>query len=148
MDSDELRVAFGPRDQDVKAIAQLKSIEQRVAELEAELDNDADSWDKLADDIHVVNDEKGFWGPPVMMDKWQAKLMLVVTEVAEITEALRKSQGTKAVTEEFADLFIRSLDIFKVLVDAGEADPYLYKVLLDKVEVNKNRPVKHGNRWG
>jgi NTP pyrophosphatase (non-canonical NTP hydrolase) len=122
------------------------AMQNRAARLEAELT--AENLDHLGRDIHKVNVDKGFWGEPVLMDKWQAKLMLVVTEVAEITEALRKSQGKDKVTEEFADLFIRSLDIFDVLVNAGEADPLLYKVILDKVETNKNRPPKHGNRWG
>lgn len=104
--------------------------------------------DELASKIHVVNDDKGFWVDPVEMDKWQAKLMLIVTEVAEVTEALRKSQGSAAVTEEFADIFIRCLDIYHVLVDAGEADSNLYKVIIDKIEKNRTRPPKHGNRWG
>lgn len=116
--------------------------EARVKELEDEI------LDLLADEIHPTNVKNGFWAPPEMMDKYVAKLMLVVTEVAEITEALRKGQGKDKVTEEFADLFIRALDLFSVLTNAGEADPYLYKVILDKMETNANRPPKHGNRWG
>jgi NTP pyrophosphatase (non-canonical NTP hydrolase) len=125
-------------------------LNQRVQELDEKISQEAKkySWDKLGDEIHEVNVDKGFWKEPEMMDKYAAKMMLVVTETAEVIEALRKSQGSDKVTEEFADIFIRALDLYKVLVDAGEADPALYEVLLDKVETNKSRPPKHGNRWG
>lgn len=108
----------------------------------------APEWSNLSDDIHEINADKGFWAPPEMMDKYAAKLALVHSEVTEVLEALRKSQGPQAVTEEFADIFIRCLDLYSVLVDAGEAVPDLYDVIIDKVETNRNRPPKHGNRWG
>jgi NTP pyrophosphatase (non-canonical NTP hydrolase) len=107
-----------------------------------------DFFDVLAKSIHPVNVEKGFWEPPVMMDKYVAKMMLVVTETAEVVEALRKSQGKDKVTEEFADIFIRALDLYGTLVDDGEADSRLYGVLIEKLEANKDRAPKHGNRWG
>ncbi len=109
---------------------------------------DTPIFDELAAEIHPVNVEKGFWDKPVMMDKYVAKLALIHSEVTEVLEALRKSQGSDKVTEEFADIFIRSLDLYGTLVDAGEADSGLYQVMLDKMEVNKNRPAKHGNKWG
>lgn len=105
-------------------------------------------WDELAARIHPTNVANGFWGDPEMMDKYVAKLMLVVTEIAEITEALRKSQGADRVTEEFSDAIIRLLDLFHVLVEVGEANPELYGILLDKIKKNAERPPKHGNRWG
>jgi hypothetical protein len=105
-------------------------------------------FDILGEEIHPVNVEKGFWDEPVMMDKYAAKLALVHSEVTEVLEALRKNQGSDKVTEEFADIFIRCLDLYSTLVEAGEADSGLYGIMLDKLEVNKNRPPKHGNRWG
>jgi NTP pyrophosphatase (non-canonical NTP hydrolase) len=107
-----------------------------------------DLFDELAAEIHPVNVEKGFWGPPVMMDKYVAKLALIHSEVTEILEALRKSQGSDKVTEEFADVLIRTYDLYGELVNAGEADPELYAVMMKKIETNKTRPAKHGNRWG
>lgn len=107
-----------------------------------------DLFDELAKDIHPINVEKGFWSDPVIMDKYVAKLALIHSEVTEVLEALRKGQGPDAVTEEFADILIRLFDLYGTLVEAGEASPELYRVMEDKIEKNRNRPTKHGNRWG
>lgn len=98
--------------------------------------------------IHPINREKGFWGEPEFMDKVAGKLALVHSEVTEVLEALRKNQGEDKVTEEFADIFIRCLDLHKVLVDEGLATDDLDETMAKKVEANKNRPPKHGHRWG
>jgi NTP pyrophosphatase (non-canonical NTP hydrolase) len=144
MDTHELREAYGfaPLEEKDKLSARVDALEKKIIE------ESRREWDRLANAIHPINVDKGFWSEPVMMDKYVAKMMLVVTETAEVVEALRKSQGKDKVTEEFADIFIRALDLYGKLVEDGEADPALYGVLLDKLEVNKNRPPKHGNRWG
>lgn len=115
----------------------------------------ADGWfqskhffDELSEQIHPTNVANGFWGPPEMMDKYVAKLCLIHSEVSEVMEALRKSQGTDKVTEEFADILIRLFDLYGELVEAGEADPHLFEVMIQKMRVNEDRPPKHGNRWG
>lgn len=105
-------------------------------------------FDGLAKQIHPTNRKNGFWDEPVMMDKYVAKLALIHSEVTEVLEALRKSQGPDKVTEEFADIIIRLLDLYHVLVEAGEASPELFGVVSDKMQANANRPPKHGNRWG
>jgi NTP pyrophosphatase (non-canonical NTP hydrolase) len=110
--------------------------------------SDEDIFDHLANEIHPTNVEKGFWDDPVMMDKYAAKLALIHSEVTEVLEALRKSQGSDKVTEEFADILIRTFDLYGTLVDAGEADPGLHEVMFNKMKANKERPAKHGNRWG
>lgn len=98
--------------------------------------------------MHVTAVEKGFWSPPEPMDKYQAKLMLVTTEVAEISEALRKRKGRYKVTEECADVVIRLLDLHYVLVRDGEASPDLEQEIIKKMSTNEKRPVLHGNMWG
>lgn len=105
-------------------------------------------FDNLGREIHPTNVEKGFWTEPVMMDKYVAKLALIHSEVTEVLEALRKSQGKDKVTEEFADILIRTFDLYYRLVEDGEADPELFGVMKDKMKVNASRPPKHGNRWG
>ena len=124
------------------------STDEYWADRSIEKGNVDDLFDVLANDIHPTNVEKGFWSEPVMMDKYAAKLALIHSEVTEVLEALRKSQGADKVTEEFADILIRTFDLYGTLVEAGEAEPGLHGVMLDKMETNKNRPAKHGNRWG
>lgn len=141
--NEDVYVSFVYAESEKDALAKLT---ERVNELEGELKRD--NFDILAAKIHPTNEKNGFWGPPEMMDKYAAKMMLVVTETAEVVEALRKSQGPDKVTEEFADIFIRALDLYHVLVEAGEANPELYGILLDKMKTNAERPPKHGNRWG
>ena len=156
MQSDELRNAFADipvdDDDDIERarLALEDRLRHRADELEAKIriEEQRFEWDDLATEIHPTNVKNGFWGPPEMMDKYVAKLMLVVTEAAEVTEALRKSQGKDKVTEEFSDIFIRALDLYGKLVEVGEASPGLYGVLLEKMQANANRPSKHGNRWG
>lgn len=152
--SEELQMAFNlewEESDDIEITStKLMELDKRfdLAETRARETKQRYDWDVLAKDIHPVNVKKGFWGPPEMMDKWAAKLALIHSEVTEVLEALRKSQGSDKVTEEFADIFIRALDLYGDLVEHGEADPQLYGVLLDKLKVNAARPPKHGNRWG
>lgn len=105
-------------------------------------------FDALALQINDTAVDKGFWSEPEMMDKYVAKLALIHSEVTEVMEALRKSQGNDKVTEEFADIFIRCLDLYKVLVEAGLADSNLQQVVADKMDKNAARPAKHGHVWG
>ena len=105
-------------------------------------------FDSLSAEIHPTNRRNGFWDEPQMMDKYVAKLALIHSEVTEVLEALRKSQGPDKVTEEFADILIRLFDLYYVLVEAGEADPELFGIMSDKMIVNASSEPKHGNRWG
>ena len=107
-----------------------------------------DDFDQMSDDIHSINVEKGFWNDPVMMDKYVAKLALVHSEVTEILEALRKSQGPGAVTDECADVIIRLFDLHSVMVESGHATSGLKAAVDAKVEKNRSRPPKHGHAWG
>ena len=104
----------------------------------------------LAKELHETSVSKGFYDDVDMtlFAEQCERLALIHSEVTEVLEALRKSQGPDKVTEEFADVLIRLFDLYHVLVEAGEADPGLMDVVNAKVEVNRNRPPKHGNRWG
>ncbi len=65
------------------------------------------------------------------------KLMLVVTEVAEACEALRKLDIDE-MEFELADVVIRVLNL------AGSLGIDLDKRIADKMEINRGRPIKHG----
>ena len=142
MNTEELQTSFGHRKGWGKSIEELQSLSTA---LESE---SRKQFDRLGKEIHETNVEKGFWSEPVMMDKYVAKLALIHSELTEVLEALRKSQGADKVTEEFADVLIRTFDLYDTLVEAGEADPELFGVMREKMEVNKSRAPKHGNRWG
>lgn len=106
------------------------------------------SIEHLANRSHETAAEKGFWSEPEIMDKYVAKLALIHSEVTEVLEALRKNQGPVAVTDEFADIFIRCLDLYRVLVDEKLAVDGLEDSILHKMRKNAIRPAKHGHAWG
>lgn len=148
--SEEIQQAFTytkdlldiPDDQDDMLMGKVASMAEALQE-QANL-----YFDTLGAEIHETNVEKGFWNEPEVMDKYVAKIALIHSELTEVLEALRKSQGTDKVTEEFADVLIRTFDLYATLVDAGEADPRLWQVMRNKMDTNKARVMKHGNRWG
>src|SRR6478735_325261 len=112
------------------------------------LDKGTPIFEEVAFQCGLTADEKGFWGEPEPMDKYVAKLGLIHSEVTEILEALRKNQGADKVTEEFADVFIRALDLHAKLAADGYATDDLYEVILSKMNKNQERPPKHGHVWG
>ena len=70
-------------------------------------------------------------------DNMPEKLMLVVTELAEAMEAYRDNDK-KNFNEEIADTFIRLLDI------CGSIDIDIESEIKKKMEINKERPHRHG----
>lgn len=97
------------------------------------------SINSLVNQCHQTSTEHGFWDDLPVDDVMVvlAKLMLVVTEVAECAEALR--DGDKyGIAEELADICIRVFDLSGAIgVDLGEA-------ITTKMDKNKNRPRMHG----
>ena len=105
--------------------------------------------DDLATELHKVAVVKGFW-PEVedVDDIFIAKqCMMIVSEVTEVMEAIRKDKGEEEITKEFADIIIRTLDLYAGVVEAGYTKLSLDQALLEKVEFNKTRPEKHGVRF-
>ena len=104
-------------------------------------------FDNLAINLHEVAKEKGFW-PEDIDDIFVAKqCMMIVSEVTEVMEAVRKDKGEEEITKEFADIIIRTLDLYAGMVDAGYTKLSLDQMLREKVEFNKTRPEKHGVRF-
>jgi NTP pyrophosphatase (non-canonical NTP hydrolase) len=108
--------------------------------------------DNMAVELHKNAVEKGFWGSPedhdAVNDIFIAKqCMMIVSEVTEVMEAVRKDKGEEEITKEFADIIIRTLDLYAGMVEAGYTKLSLDEMLREKVEFNKTRPEKHGVRF-
>ena len=104
-------------------------------------------FDNLAINLHEVAVEKGFW-PEDIDDIFVAKqCMMIVSEVTEVMEAVRKDKGEEEITKEFADIIIRTLDLYAGMVEAGYTRLSLDQALKEKVDFNKTRSEKHGVRF-
>jgi NTP pyrophosphatase (non-canonical NTP hydrolase) len=91
---------------------------------------------KLGKKIMAWREKKGF------ITGWKnmpEKLMLVVTELSEAMEAYRHDDK-KNFNEEISDCFIRLLDI------CGSLNINIEDEIKKKMEVNKQRPFKHGKK--
>ncbi len=101
--------------------------------------------DALAAMLHETAKEKGFWDGEYSHDKIGNKLALVHSEVTEVLEAIRKSQGSEKVVEEIADVIIRLLDVYAAMRNEEQVLHSLDEVLEAKINKNKERPRLHGN---
>ena len=101
----------------------------------------------LAIKLHEVAVEKGFWDQEVDDIFVSKQLMMIVSEVVEVLEAVRKDKGEEEIAKEFADIIIRTLDLYAGMVEAGYTRLSLDQALREKVEFNKTRPEKHGVRF-
>ena len=103
--------------------------------------------DDLAEQLHETAVSKGFW-PEDVDDIFIAKqCMMIVSEVTELMEAIRKDKGEEEIVMETADILIRTLDLYAGLVDAGHTTISLDYALQEKSNINKDRPHKHGVRF-
>lgn len=101
--------------------------------------------DALSAMLHEIAREKGFWDGEYSHDKVGNKLALVHSEVTEVLEAIRKSQGSEKVVEEMADVIIRLLDIYAAMRNEEEVLHSLDEILEKKININKERARLHGN---
>lgn len=104
-------------------------------------------FDELAKDIHKNAVEKGFWDRPADEIFVTKQMMMIVSEVVEAMEALRKEMDPDQLSDEFADIIIRTLDLYSGMVDAGYMTKSLNKAIKEKMEKNSDRPKKHGVRF-
>jgi NTP pyrophosphatase (non-canonical NTP hydrolase) len=106
-------------------------------------------FDELAEQLHKTAVEKGFWGSPEDTDDiFIAKqCMMIVSEVTEVMEAVRKDKGEEEISKEFADIIIRTLDLYAGMVEAGYTKISLDYAFEEKANFNKSRPEKHGVRF-
>lgn len=103
-----------------------------------------DIWSKQ---IHETAVEKGFW-PEEVDDIFIAKqCMMIVSEVTELMEAIRKDKGTEEVAKETADILIRTFDLWQGMLDNGYVEGSLQATFNNKINYNKERPERHGVRF-
>lgn len=105
------------------------------------------SFDDIAIQIHNTAVSKGFW-PDDPDDIFMAKqCMMIVSEVSETMEAIRKDKGSAEITSELADIIIRTLDLYEGLRQQGYVYQSLDQIFANKTEYNKTRPERHGVRF-
>jgi len=104
-------------------------------------------FDDLAEEIHKNAVEKGFWDrtvDPIFVAK---QMMMIVSEVSEAMEAVRKEMDPEQISDEFADIIIRTLDLYAGMSEAGYVTKSLDYAIKQKMERNTHRPKKHGVRF-
>jgi len=105
--------------------------------------------ENIAEEIHQVNVEKGFWEEG--KDRNDGEMIaLMHSELSELLEVVRKEGHLAkcekvptigAAEEEVADLIIRVLDYSHARnLDVGRA-------VLEKLDYNKSRSYKHGKKF-
>ena len=104
-------------------------------------------FDQLAEKIHTNAVEKGFWDRPADEIFVTKQMMMIVSEVVEAMEALRKEMDPDQLSDEFADIIIRTLDLYAGMVKAGYMTKSLDSAIKQKMEKNQDRPKKHGVRF-
>jgi len=104
-------------------------------------------FDNLAITIHKNAVEKGFWDRPADEIFVTKQMMMIVSEVVEAMEALRKNMDPAEMSDEFADIIIRTLDLYAGMTEAGYMSKSLDLAIKEKMEKNFSRPRKHGVRF-
>jgi NTP pyrophosphatase (non-canonical NTP hydrolase) len=105
--------------------------------------------DELAEQLHQTAVSKGFWREEVWSSEifFAKQCMMIVSEVSELMEAIRKDKGEEEIAMETADIIIRTLDLYAGMVESGYTKVSLDYALQEKANINKDRPEKHGVKF-
>jgi NTP pyrophosphatase (non-canonical NTP hydrolase) len=104
-----------------------------------------DSLNQLGDEAITIKNSKGFstivpqdWD--TNPDKIVARIALIQSEASEMVEAFNKEHNKTHFIEEGIDVIIRTIEILRGL------DADIDKELDLKMEKNRSRPAKHGDK--
>jgi NTP pyrophosphatase (non-canonical NTP hydrolase) len=103
--------------------------------------------EELATDLHNTAIDKGFWSYAIDDIFIAKQCMMIVSEVTEVMEAVRKDKGSQEIVEELSDVIIRTLDLWKGMYDHGYVEHSLDDAMERKSSYNKTRPERHGVRF-
>ena len=97
--------------------------------------------------VHRTSVEKGFYEHEIDVNFVLSKIALLHSECSELLEAVRKDKGQTEIMDEVADTFIRLVDLVEALKEGGfvDQDVLLHDAIENKMQVNSERPQKHGN---
>jgi NTP pyrophosphatase (non-canonical NTP hydrolase) len=98
--------------------------------------------------IHRTSKDKGFYDVDAIdVNFVLSKIALLHSECTEVLEAVRKDQGQESIMDELADVAIRLLDLVEALKEGEFIDKglLLQDAIENKMKVNADRPVRHGN---
>jgi hypothetical protein len=106
--------------------------------------------DDLATELHRTAVNKGFWNnyDAAPNEFVCTKLALIHSEVTEVLESIRKNKSEEEVMDEFADILIRTLDLY-----AGMNEKWFKQnrsidfAMNRKRQKNTLRPPLHGNKF-
>lgn len=122
-----------------ETLAILKTVQEQTEKLAGEI------FDSMGKSFNQLAHKNGFYDAETNPAE---KLMLVVTEIAEVVEALRhgnpaseKIPGFSAEEEEIADTIIRLLDY------GAERKLHMGQAIIAKHKYNLGRPYKHNKEF-
>ena len=97
---------------------------------------------RMGQEIWDTAQEHGFHEPlPPGVGEKAVKCLLMITEICEMFESIRKDLGRRAHDEEFADTLIR------VLHYGVNENIDIDTEVRRKMEINRDRPYKHGKKF-
>ena len=106
--------------------------------------------DELSNEFHDTAVKKGFWDnyEVAPVEFICTKLALIHSEVTEVLEAIRKDKGETEIMAEFADILIRTMDLYAGMNERWfVGDMSLQDAVTRKTEMNISRPKLHGNKF-